>query len=112
MLAREPLYNELTLVVSRKTWPFMYLMNELILIQQQSGISRYIELIASYRTTDLRIQQTFASGAITEDEIVPLKVAHIEGALFLLFFGYIVATCCFIVEHSWHKLKHLSNSSS
>lgn len=112
MLMKESVYSELTLMATRKTWPFMYLLNDLILVQQHSGIGRYVELMASIRTTDLRIQRNLEAGAITEDEIVALKVAHIEGALYLLFFGHLIATGCFIIEKCIIGAGRLSNRLS
>lgn len=99
MVMKEGVYPEYALMAARKTWPYMYLLDDLILRHQQSGIGKYIELTTSMRTTDYKIQNNLRSQASNEDEVIPLKIAHIEGPLYLLGFGYMVALVAFILEN-------------
>lgn len=108
MVMDESIYSEMTVLPARKTWPFMYLLDDLILVSQQSGIMKFEELMASIRTTDYRIQRNLQAGMVEEDEVIPLKIAHIEGALYLLLFGYLMAAVSFTVEHLCFKFSRAS----
>ena len=109
---KHDVYTEMTVLVARKTWPFMYLLDNLILLEQQSGIYKFEELMASIRTTDYRIQSNLQAGVVEEDEVIPLKIAHIEGAIYLLLFGYLVAAISFSIEHICNRLANKSSRSS
>lgn len=110
MVMKESIYTEMTVMTARKTWPFMYLLDDLILVSQQSGIMKFEELMASIRTTDYRIQSNLQAGVVEEDEVIPLKIAHIEGALYLLGFGYLIATVSFTIEHLCFKFARVSKT--
>lgn len=111
MIMKESLYNEMTVLLARKTWPFMYLLNDLVLASQQSGIGKFEELMASIRTTDYRIQSNLQAGVVEEDQIIPLQIAHIEGALFLLAFGYLCALVSFTFEHLFFRIAKVSKKA-
>lgn len=104
MIMKHEVYAEQTMLVTRKTFPFMYLLDDLVLMCQQAGVLRFDELMASIRTTDYRIQRNLQAGVVEEDEIIPLKIAHIAGALYLLTFGYSCAAIAFTIENITHRL--------
>lgn len=109
MLTKEDMYWEQTVMPSRKTWPYMELMNKIILTQAESGINKYWEFKASGKTMNYKIQKTIQeNGRIMSGSDIPVKlsVEHIIGANYLLLIGSVVSLVAFLGEILWfHKLR-------
>lgn len=111
MLTKEDMYWEQTVMPSRKTWPYMELMNRIILMQAESGINRHWEFKASVKTMNYKIQKTIEeNGKIVSGSDTPIKlsVSHIIGANYILLIGSAISLIAFIGEIIWfHKLRTL-----
>lgn len=85
-------------------------LNRIVLMQAESGIGGYWEYTAAVNTMDYSIQRNIEENSKTPDgnEPVKLSIQHILGAVFLLLFGNIAATICFLLELFWnYKAKRI-----
>lgn len=106
----ESVYDEQTIHVSKKTWPYMYLMNSIILNIQNGGIGKFLENNASVHTVGMRLQNNLQREIDITAQIVPLTVDHILEVLFLLWCGYLLALMAFLFEIVSAKKKILAGN--
>lgn len=74
------------------------MMDYIILNIQKGGIGQFLEYNATLHTMDIRLQKNLHREIDKDPQIVPLEVAHILGAIFLLGCGYLLALLTFIFE--------------
>lgn len=111
MLTKQDLYWEQTVMPSRKTWPYMELMNKIISMQFESGINSYWEYKATVKTMNYKIQKTIEENgkAVSgSDTPVKLSIDHITGANYILLIGNTLALTAFVGEILWfYKMRQL-----
>uniref|UniRef100_A0A336MNM8 CSON003529 protein n=1 Tax=Culicoides sonorensis TaxID=179676 RepID=A0A336MNM8_CULSO len=111
MLTSDDMYWEQTVMPSRKTWPYMELMNKIILMQAESGIASYWEYKATVKTMNYKIQKTIEENKKTlagNDNPIQLSVDHIIGANYLILIGSVLSCIAFVGELLWyHKFRHI-----
>uniref|UniRef100_A0A336LV05 CSON002664 protein n=1 Tax=Culicoides sonorensis TaxID=179676 RepID=A0A336LV05_CULSO len=89
MMLKETLYKEYTALVTSKTWPYMEQLNQIVLMQMESGIRSYWEYQSAAKFLDYEVQTNIEENTklLSNFEPVKLSVPHITGALILLMIG-------------------------
>jgi hypothetical protein len=105
-LMLEDIYYEMCVAMSMKTWPYMSILNELILQIAESGVQKYIEYEVVLHNSDMKIQEAVKFSRIKEQPgPIKLTPSHITGACILLGFGFGMSIAVFIVEIVYNRYR-------
>lgn len=114
MLTKSDMYWEQTVMPSRKTWPYMELMNKIILMQSESGINKHWEYKATVKTMNYKMQKIIEeNGKTMTGSETPIKLSadHIVGANYLFLIGCCLSFIAFVGEMLLFKqLKYRSRT--
>lgn len=93
------IYYELCVAMSKKTWPLMSYLDDLILLIAQSGIQQYVELTVVMENSNNKLQAAVEHSRHRES-IGPIKLtpSHITGPFIILACGLIISVIAFAVE--------------
>jgi hypothetical protein len=102
----DDIYYELCVAMSKKTWPLMSHLDDLILLIAQSGIQQYVELTVVMENSNNKLQAAVEHSRHRES-IGPIKLtpSHITGPFIILAIGLIVALLAFGLEIGYSKLE-------
>lgn len=105
MITKEEVYWEQTLFLTTQTWPFMPILNKMILMQSESGIGRVWENNESLKLLNPKIQKNLHENGKPKDsgEPVKLSIKHISGTIGFWIIGCIVSCIVFVLELMWFK---------
>lgn len=94
------IYYELCVAMSKKTWPLMSFLDDLILQIAQSGVQQFVELDVVMRNSNNKIQTSVAHSR-HKDGAGPTKLtpSHLTGPFILLAIGLSISTIAFAVEN-------------
>uniref|UniRef100_A0A182J763 Ionotropic glutamate receptor C-terminal domain-containing protein n=1 Tax=Anopheles atroparvus TaxID=41427 RepID=A0A182J763_ANOAO len=109
-MLRDDIYWESVIGMCTKTWPARARFDRMVLDLKAHGILAHWELIAVMKYLSLSSQQTIRYSRDTgDDEVMPLRVANVTGALLILGAGLSLAAAVFIAELLCYKylLTHL-----
>lgn len=100
MISKEEVYWEQTLFFTTQTWPFMPQLNQMILMQSESGIGGVWEHRESQRLLNPEIQHRLVENGKPSDDGAPvrLSIEHIIGALLFWAIGCISSFIVFVAE--------------
>lgn len=103
----DDIYYELCVAMSKKTWPLMSYLDDLILQIAQSGIQQFVELDVVMRNSNNKIQAA-VSRSRQKDTLGPIKLTpkHLNGPFILLGFGLALSTLAFVAEIFYERYKH------
>lgn len=101
------IYYELCVAMSKKTWPLMSQLDNLILQIAQSGVQQFVELDVVMRNSNNKIQAAVAHSRHKES-VGPIRLtpSHLTGPFILLAFGILLSTITFAAELVYKKYKN------
>lgn len=102
----EDIYYELCVAMSKKTWPLMDHLNDLILLIAQSGLQNYVELTVVMENSNNKLQAAVENSR-HKDNIGPIKLtpSHITGPFIILACGLSVSLIALIIEIIYFRYK-------
>ncbi|XP_053679434.1 uncharacterized protein LOC128730408 [Anopheles nili] len=101
----EDIYWESVVAMCTKTWPGRARFDRMVLDLKANGVLAHWELLGVAKFLNSQMQQIirFSRDSTGEDEIAPLRMANVTGAILILITGLSISVIVFLVELLWEK---------
>lgn len=105
------IYYELCVAMSKKTWPLMSYLDDLILLIAQSGVQKYVELTVVMENSNNKLQSAVEHSRHKESPgPIMLTPSHLTGPFIILACGLVISFIAFTFEFFYFRYKNKKKS--